>query len=336
VHDELRRLHGDASLQLERDVRQHVCVPHVSRDRSVGESRHALPAYVGDRDSALHLIIALVLVSAFLHAAWNALLRLETDKDRALVAAVGVATLLAAIIAGIRWAAGDVPFPRIEGLGWAAAAGVFEWMYFASLAKALDRGPLGPVYTISRGGAILVVWPISVAIYGESVTLPSLAGSAIVFAGLALASARTGDHRTAGRDALAWAIACAGSIAGYHLAYKAALRAGGSPSAVFAAALTLATAINIWRLGAEGRRAATALIRARAPRVILMGFICGGSFLILMEALAGGGAGFVLTLRNTSVLFATALAYAIGDKPRYVQVTGSALVAAGAVLMAWG
>ncbi len=39
--------------------------------------------------------VALVLVSAFLHALWNALLRLERDKDRALVGAIAVATLLA-------------------------------------------------------------------------------------------------------------------------------------------------------------------------------------------------------------------------------------------------
>jgi uncharacterized membrane protein len=281
------------------------------------------------------LIIALVLVSAFLHAAWNALLRVESDKDRALVAAVGVATVLAIVVAGIRWALGDVPFTNLTALGWAAAAGVFEWLYFASLARALDRGPLGPVYTISRGGSILLVWPISIAIFGELLTARTIAGSAIVFAGLALSSIGTGDTRATRRDALAWAIACASSIAGYHLAYKAALSTGGKTSAVFAVALTLASAINIWRLGADGRRLTTAIIRTRLSRVLLMGMICGGSFLILMEALAGGGAGFVLTLRNTSVLFATALAFAIGERPRYVQITGSALVATGAVVMAW-
>jgi uncharacterized membrane protein len=65
-----------------------------------------------------------------------------------------------------------------------------------------------------------------------------------------------------------------------------------------------------------------------------MGILCGGSFLILLEALARGGAGFVLTLRNTSVLFATALAATIGEKPRNAQIAGAVLVAAGAILMA--
>jgi uncharacterized membrane protein len=281
------------------------------------------------------LIIALVLLSALLHASWNALLRLEADKDRTLVAAVAVATLLAATIAVVRAVLGEPPFETSLSFAWTIAAGVAEWLYFASLAKALERGGLGPVYTISRGGAILLVWPISIALFAEALSIPSAIGSAVVFAGLALASARTGDKRRLASNALAWAIACATSIAGYHLAYKAALLEGGSASAVFAVALGVATAINLVRLGGHGRRVVVTLVRTRLPRIVMMGVICGGSFLILMEALAAGGAGYVLTLRNTSVLFATGLAFAIGERPRRLEILGAACVAIGAILMAW-
>ena len=66
-----------------------------------------------------------------------------------------------------------------------------------------------------------------------------------------------------------------------------------------------------------------------------MGIVCGGSFLMLIEALAGDGAGMVLTLRNTSVLFAIGLAAVIGERPRRPQIIGAILVAGGAVVMAW-
>lgn len=251
------------------------------------------------------------------------------------MAAVGAATLLATLVAAIRWALGAVPFATVDSAGYTLAAGVLEWLYFTSLAKALDRGPLGPVYTISRGGAILLVWPVSIVLFGEALTPTSAAGSAAVLLGLALASAGTGSTRETRSAALAWAVACACSIAGYHLAYKAALRTGGNTSAVFAIALAIATVINVWRIGADGRRIAREIVRTRLVRVLLMGLICGGSFLILMEALAAGGAGYVLTLRNTSVLFATLLAIAIGERPRRPEILGAILVAAGAVLMAW-
>lgn len=279
------------------------------------------------------MIVALVLVSAFLHAGWNALLRVEPDKDRGLVAAISVAALFACVIAGARWALGDTPFASGEAVFYTVVAGVFEAVYFATLARALERGRLGPVYTVSRGGAVLVVWPVSIALFGEVVTWTSSTGSAVVLGGLILAG--LGAHGVAGKgpSGIGWASACAASIAGYHLAYKAALLAGGSASATFGASLALAAAIRIVWLGGEGRRALRGVVGSRFWRVVLMGLVCGGSFLILMEALALGGSGYVLTLRNTSVLFAAMLAYAIGERPAHAELAGAALVAGGATLM---
>jgi drug/metabolite transporter (DMT)-like permease len=284
---------------------------------------------------ARDVVVALVLLSAFLHAAWNALLKGEPDKDRAVIAVVAVATLIAAAVAGTRWAVtGQLPFAAPEEAGWSLAAGAFELLYFMALAKALALGQLGTVYTVSRGGSVLAVYPLSIAIYGEHVTATSATGSAIVFLGLVLAGVQPGHRGESKPGALAWAIACAASIAGYHLAYKAALAdREASPSAVFAVGLAFATAINVVRTGAAGRAATAALFRTKLARVALMGAICGGSFLILMEALSGAGAGFVLTLRNTSVLFATLLAWAIGERPARTTALGSLLVAAGAIVM---
>jgi drug/metabolite transporter (DMT)-like permease len=270
--------------------------------------------------------LALVLVSAFLHAAWNAMLRTEPDKDRGLVGAVAVAAALAAVVGGVRWALGEVPFAGGAAVGWALVAGVLEWAYFVTLAGALERGPLGTVYTVSRGGAILVIFPLSIAFLHEHVNAFTVAGSALVMAGIAL----SGSPRSANRAAVTWAVVCAFAIAGYHLAYKASLNAGGSSSAVFAVALALATGLNALRIRGVG-----AVVRARWPRIVTMGVICGASFLVLIQALASGGAGFVLTSRNTSVLFAVILAALIGERPSRAQVSGAVLVAGGAILMAW-
>lgn len=284
------------------------------------------------------MIVALVVLSAFLHALWNALLRLEDDKDRALMAAVAVATLFAAVVAGVRWGLGEPPFVSLAGVGFTLFAGVMEGAYFATLARAMELGRLGVVYTISRGGAVVMVWPLSIALFGEAATLPSLAGSAVVVGGLALSG--LGGSRGGGggqRGAVGWAVACAMSIAGYHLGYKAALREAVNPSACFALSLAVAATLNgVRRLGASrrGRASSGGLQRRRWPRVLIMGLTCSGSFLILMEALARGGSGYVLTLRNTSVLFAVAMAWRIGERPRRAEMTGAALVAAGAALMA--
>ncbi|MGE0548327.1 MAG: EamA family transporter [Kofleriaceae bacterium] len=276
-----------------------------------------------------------MLLSAFLHASWNALLRVEPDKDRGLIAAITAASLFAGVIAAIRWSLGDVPFASEASVAATALAGAFEAIYFVTLARALEVGRLGPVYTVSRGGAMLVVWPMSMALYAEPATIASTAGSVLVLLGLVLSSlAARGIPVTKSHKAgIAWAAASAVSIAGYHLAYKAALREGGSPSATFAVSLGFAALLSVVRIGGAGRTKLGEVTRARFWRVVLMGIVCGGSFLILMEALAIGGSAYVLTLRNSSVLFAVGLAWLIGERPGRPELLGAALVVSGAVLM---
>src|SRR4029079_12879791 len=149
----------------------------------------------------------------------------------------------------------------------------------------------------------------------EAATLASVVGSVVVVGGLAMTglggrpagatAGGSGDGRA--RRAVGWAVACAIAIAGYHLAYGAALKEAVNPSACFALSLAVAVTINATRLSRAGRGRFVELMRQRWRRLVVMGVVSSGSFLALMEALARGGAWHVLTLRNTSVLFALVL-----------------------------
>ncbi|MBZ0232161.1 MAG: permease, partial [Deltaproteobacteria bacterium] len=171
---------------------------------------------------------ALVLISAFLHAAWNALVKKSADPSAAVHAIVAAAGVLAAAVAAVEVAFGGATITgRAAVLG--AIAGALEAGYFQALGRALAAGPLGPVYTISRGTAAILVWPISIVALGEQLTVLSGAGSALVLAGLAASSLERGASRTA----ILWAVGTAAFIAGYHFAYKAALVTGSSPALIF-------------------------------------------------------------------------------------------------------
>ncbi len=278
------------------------------------------------------MIVAFVLISAALHAGWNALVRLEPDKDAAVVAVVAIAWLFALAVAVGEVAMGHAMFANGRAIAWACAAGLGETAYFFALARALDAGPLAPMYTISRGGAVVIVWPLSIALLGEAVTAQGVAGTVIVLGGLAA----SGLERGLARRAVAWAIACACCVAGYHLAYKLALDAGAAESGTFALALAISTAINVARLGGARRAASLARVKQAPLKMIAIGAVCAASFLVLMFGLRAGGAGLVLTLRNTSVLFATALAFAIGERPGARAIAGAAIVAGGAILLTIG
>ncbi len=272
----------------------------------------------------------LVLFSAFLHALWNAALKQEEDTQAAAVAVLAIAAVTAAAIVPL---SRGPAFPRPAGLAWAVAAGICEAGYFTTLALAFRRAPLGLAYTVARGGSIVVVWPASVLWLGETVTGRGLSGAAVLCTGIAavgLASRRLGAS-----SGVAWAGLSALCIATYHLCYKSALASAAQPAALFAASLGVALPINLSVLGRRGVGRVGTCLRDRPVGLVGAGIVAAASFLLLLVALEGAGAGAVVTLRNTSVVFAQALAWTIGERPGRLQVIGAVLVALGAVLLGW-
>lgn len=280
---------------------------------------------------------ALVLASAFFHAAWNALLKRERAPEDAVVGVIAVSVALSSL-----WALA-LPGPGFasrEAVAWGAAAGLLEAGYLAALARSLRHAPLGLAYTVARGGALLLVWPVSVALLGERLTAVGAAGAAVLALGLGVQGwpARGALARTeAEARGVAWAAASAACIAGYHLCYKQALAAGAEPPALFTLALGLALPLlALQRARAHGARALWDAVRARPLALGLTGAVCTLSFGLLLVGLARGGAGSVLTLRNTSILFALALGALQGERLGGRQLAGAALVVAGAGLVGWG
>ncbi len=276
--------------------------------------------------------LVLVLTSALLHAGWNALLKRSRAPELAVLGmiAVGAASAVALALA-LR-----SPLPPARSALWSVTAGVLEAGYLMTLARALSRAPLGAVYTIARGGALLVVWPVSIGVLGEAATLARGAGTLLVLGGLAATSWRPSPSggRHEARRGLVWAVVCALFIGGYHLTYKLALNEGGTPPAADAISLSSAAAINLAIAGPSKVRLALAELRARPLGIVTGGVLANLSFLLFLFAMTQGGAGVLLTLRNTSILFAQALAFLLGERPGRLGILGAVLVFAGAVLLA--
>jgi drug/metabolite transporter (DMT)-like permease len=271
-----------------------------------------------------------LVASAFLHAAWNAMLKRERDPEGA-VAGVLAAALAAAALAA--WASTGRAFSTPAALGWALAAGALEALYFWTLAAALARGSYGSVYAVARGGALLLVWPASAWLLGEAAGGRAIAGAAAVLVGLALVASAGAPAR--GRGGLGWAAGCAAAIAGYHLAYERSLAAGAAPEPLFAVAL----AVALPAVAALSRRRGARLAPLRDPRTaarwLVGGLLCTASFLLFLRGLAAAGPAAALTLRNTAVVFAQLLALALGERVPPRQAVGAVAVAVGAAAVAW-
>lgn len=273
--------------------------------------------------------LLLVLASAFLHAAWNALLKRASDLEAAsmgiIATALAATTALAFLLPG-------PAFPDGPSLLWGLAAGVFEGLYFLALSQALARSPLGWSYTWMRGGSLLLVWPVSLACLGEPLRPSSAAAVLVVCAGLGLMG--LAPHRASSRGGWGWAVLVASTIAGYTLCYKMSLAHHAGPVALFAVSMAVALPIQVLVRSARGSLRAS--LRLSQPGLALgAGLLSTASFVSYLVALSLGGAGVMATLRNTSVVFAVLFSWLLGDRPSARQWAGAGLVAAGAAGLAW-
>lgn len=292
-------------------------------------------------------VVLMVVGSALAHATWNSLLKRARDPESAVVAMMTVAALVALLIA----AALRTPVPSPKVLGFIAAAGLLEAGYFVALARALSRAPLGSVYTVVRGGALAVVWPVSLVFLGESVTVERGLGALLVTGGLvatSIAERRAASASatpavvpgavTAGvakglRSGIFVAAICALFVAGYHLAYKLALSSGGRPEAVNSLSLAIAVILSWIVLSSSRRRRVLRAASVEPIRIVIGGVLGALGFLVFLFAMKSAGAGVVLTLRNVSILFAQAMGYAHGERPARLGWLGVALVTLGAFLL---
>ncbi len=273
----------------------------------------------------------LVLASAFLHALWNALIKRERDVRAATFAVLTVAVILSALASLLRrsW------FPTGAALSCAIAAGVCEAGYFATLSRSLEAGPLGQYYPVSRGGALFIIWPVSMLWFGERATPASFLGALLVAAGLfAVGLPYRGLANGGWRDrGLSWAIVSAVFIAGYNLLYKGALGLGSDPATLFATSVAIALALNLATMGSR-RANIAALLSQRPVPMVLAGALCCLSFWLFLFGLERAGAGAMVTLRNTSVMFAQLFSWRLGERPTVARVGGAGAIAAGAMLLA--
>ncbi|WP_394823696.1 EamA family transporter [Pendulispora albinea] len=296
-------------------------------------------------DSVSLSIVLLVVGSAFLHALWNAILKRQEKPEWA---AVGITFVSAASTVALALTTASSP-PPMAAILLSVASGVFEAGYFVTLAKALARAPLGVAYTVARGGALLLIWPISVLWLGEKVTATTVCGTALVVCGLILVG-WSNERKSAPRPAsspassmspaslragIGWAMACAVFITGYHLLYKRAMQAQGTPTVVLAVSMLVASTVSVAWHGRATMTTVARYVRAHPWPIVIAGLLTTASFVAFLGALERGGAGIIMTLRNTSVLFAQVLAWLGGERSRPLQIAGTLAVAAGAVCMAW-
>jgi len=272
--------------------------------------------------------IGAALLSALIHASWNAVLKGGRDRitDSFLVAVGGIAVGSALMLA-------LGPPPR-EAWGYLALSIAIHLAYWFTLFKGYDAGDLSHVYTLSRGSAPLLVALGAALTAGEFPAPMKMIGIALVSAGVLL----VGASPRAPLKATLWALAIGLCISGYSLNDALGARAAGDALLYVGWVTTFSSlpmaAFALWRRGPK--RLLTDA--AAAPwRGIAVGAISLGGYALVLWAQTFAPIAQVTALRETSVVFAALIAWLfLRERLGARRWLGAGVVAAGAGLIAFG
>ncbi len=266
-----------------------------------------------------------VLASALLHACWNALVRSAPEPGDALACGVVAASLFG--LAGLA----VTGLPAAPAWPWLLGGVVVNTLGMRLAMAAYRRASYGLAYPVMRAGIPLFVLPIGFLLLGEWPGLRGAAGVmmiAMALAMLALAARRAGGAELRG---FGYAVLAAIAGSGYVTADAMGVRLGGNVLGYAFAVSALNGAAMVALSQAEGRSILPILCR-QAPRAALIATLSTASFLLYILALSVSPAALAAALRETSVLFAVAIArFALGEAIGRYHVAAALLALAGVV-----
>ena len=281
-------------------------------------------------------VVLAVLCGAVLHAGWNTLVKSSGDKevDTALVHFLGALVALPPMLL--------IGLPPAVAWPFIAASLLIHVAYYITLAGAYKHGDLGLTYPIMRGSAPLLVALGSSFVLGESLSPLAWIGVLAVTAGVLLVGLSQPGEALHHRRALGFALANACVIATYTFVDGTGVRAtvaAGHLAVSYVMVLFVLDgfpypALVYFRRSAGGRRAILAYARRRWPLAALGGAASMGSYTIALWAMTKAPVASVSALRETSVLFATALGvWVLNERFGVQRAAGAGVIVAGVVAL---
>ena len=260
--------------------------------------------------------VLLVLVSAVLHAAWNARMHRCDDPEVVIVLAylfVGVVLLPAAIVD-----------PPGEVLGWLLASSLAQGLYIGVLGSSYRVGSLGVAYPISRGTAPLLVGLGGWLLLDETPSLATAVGLVVLVVGL-LFLAGLGAQRQE-RPAVVLAVVSGLCTAAYSLIDARSVDLTGAMG--YLSVIMVSSSLGVLVV----RRPGLVRVRPMLGHAAIVGLGQGGAYGLVLLAFQQAQAGQVAGLRQVSVVLGVLMAReSLGPKALWSAV----LVTVGAGLVIW-
>ncbi len=249
-----------------------------------------------------------VLGSALLHAVWNAAARSGVEPGE--VMACGVLVSGCVGLAGLLFTG----LPAQASIPWAVASVLVNTIGIRFAMAAYRSASFGLAYPVMRAGIPLLVLPIGVLALGEWPRPLGVAGVLLVAGALimlAFAASRAGRAELKG---VGFALLAAVAGAGYVSADAIGVRVSGNVLG-YAFLISFGNGLALWLLSAAEGRNLVRVMPRHAKRALFISGVSTASFLLYLDVVSHSPVALAAALRETSVLFAVAIArFALGER----------------------
>ncbi|MGI9457777.1 MAG: EamA family transporter [Aeoliella sp.] len=272
-------------------------------------------------------IAAIVLLAAFLHASWNALVKTSADKIVSISSIALVVSTAGFLV--IPW----VPLPDRASWICLGISTLLHFAYYLFLSKAYQYGDLSQVYPIARGLAPLLVTVGAIVCVGERLPLLPLLG--VVMASAGIVSIVFLQESAMRRDpiALFFAVGTGVIIAGYTLADGVGVRLSGNPLAYIAWMFFLKFPVVPIALLMR-RNQFVSVLRNEWKTMFGAGICCLLAYGMVVYAMTLASMAAVSALRESSVIIAALIGtFVLGEQLWRQRVAAAAVVAVGVALV---
>ncbi|HHN46058.1 MAG TPA: multidrug DMT transporter permease [Planctomycetes bacterium] len=297
--------------------------------------------------------IILIIISAYSHAGWN----LVSKKQHPAAAFFLLSTATTAVCASPILVYYHEQLKLVPPFVWflAALSGLFEAVYFSSLAGAYRAGDMSIAYPLARSSPIIVVTVVTVFLgRGKEVSGLCVAGILLVVAGCyILPMKRFGEFRLKNylNACCLLALAAAFGTAGYSIADDEALRIlrglPGRPLSPLGATLlylcfiyaSTAAWLSIFIVCRSSERKALVRIFRQTKRyVVLTASLSFGTYLLVLLSLAFvANVSYVVAFRQLSIPIGSILGIVWLKEPAYApKIAGMGTIVTGLFLVALG
>lgn len=268
-----------------------------------------------------------VLGAAFLHAVWNALLRVGTSRVAAMmVLSAGQGVIGLAVALTHDW-------PMAAAWPWIIASGLIHTGYQTFLSFAYEHGDLSRVYPLARGSAPLITLIVGWLWLSETISPLAAAGVLVLGGGILMLASGVWTSGES-RRMLPYAFGSACATAGYTLADGLGARVAGDPVTYLGWVMLVAGVVfAAVMFGLRGRSSIP-----QAPRVWLMGGLGAmasyGAYAVVVWAMTQAPIPLVAALRESSILFAVLIGWLVfKERMTPAKALSAVMIAAGVLLM---